>query len=291
MQQQQRVVVDIAASKPTALARILMLHGYQQNEKFFRERTGGLRKVMRKCRAELVYCQAPHVLPVLERGAKEDEAQQACKEDDEVDSAASAAAAAVGAADECDNDGEESSTVSAAVAVATMPISSREERGWWLSNKDAAILGAERCQPMLEASLDYINQVCREQGPFDGIFGFSQGASLTAILCSIAARNQTASSPTVYEHVNFRFAVLVAGFKSNRINSDVYFDRECPIALPTLHIIGRNDQVIAKEMGLHLTEFFASPRVHVHDGGHHIPVSGDAKKIYTDFLTQVIDKK
>lgn len=49
-------------SEPPAKPKILMLHGYRQNESTFRERTGGLRKSL-KSYFEFVYCQSPHVIP------------------------------------------------------------------------------------------------------------------------------------------------------------------------------------------------------------------------------------
>ena len=38
---------------------ILMLHGYRQNEKYFYDKTGSLRKALKE-HAQLIYCQAPH---------------------------------------------------------------------------------------------------------------------------------------------------------------------------------------------------------------------------------------
>ncbi len=43
--------------------------------------------------------------------------------------------------------------------------------------------------------------------PFDGILGFSQGAALVAMLCALQEQKLEAA-------FNFRFAILVAGFRS-----------------------------------------------------------------------------
>ncbi len=55
------------ASANKKLFRILMLHGYRQNEKYFYDKTGSVRKMLKKY-AELVYCQAPHYIPPLDEG-------------------------------------------------------------------------------------------------------------------------------------------------------------------------------------------------------------------------------
>lgn len=51
------------APKPSPL-KILMLHGYRQNEMAFRERSGGMRKAL-KSQAEFIFCEAPHIIPAI----------------------------------------------------------------------------------------------------------------------------------------------------------------------------------------------------------------------------------
>jgi hypothetical protein len=46
------------------LLRILCLHGYRQNGNMFREKTGSLRKLLKKHVAEFIYIDAPHVIPI-----------------------------------------------------------------------------------------------------------------------------------------------------------------------------------------------------------------------------------
>lgn len=50
--------------------RILCLHGYRQNGSMFREKTGSLRKILKKQVAEFVFIDAPHLIP-LEENANE----------------------------------------------------------------------------------------------------------------------------------------------------------------------------------------------------------------------------
>ncbi|CAF1257363.1 unnamed protein product [Adineta steineri] len=54
------------------LLRILCLHGYRQNGNMFREKTGSLRKVLKKHVAEFVYIDAPHILPVQDNITEDD---------------------------------------------------------------------------------------------------------------------------------------------------------------------------------------------------------------------------
>lgn len=79
----------------------------------------------------------------------------------------------------------------------------------------------------LEESFSAIDRIFETSGPFDGIFGFSQGAALAAALCIIteARRRLTAEAKAtgvlseratafldLTKHCDFRFALLVSGF-------------------------------------------------------------------------------
>lgn len=55
--------------------RVLCLHGYRQNENSFRERTGGLRKLLKR-ELEFVFVAAPHVIPEPENVARPAEQQE-----------------------------------------------------------------------------------------------------------------------------------------------------------------------------------------------------------------------
>lgn len=49
-------------SKVDVRLRILCIHGYRQSSASFREKTGALRKLLKK-QCELVYIDAPHAVP------------------------------------------------------------------------------------------------------------------------------------------------------------------------------------------------------------------------------------
>ncbi len=52
-------------------------------------------------------------------------------------------------------------------------------------------------------------------------------------------------------------------------------------------MIGTRDEIISSEMALNLTNYFVDPKVHMHDGGHFIPVNAESKKSFIDFLTEM----
>ncbi|XP_064323675.1 esterase OVCA2 [Phalacrocorax carbo] len=148
-------------------------------------------------------------------------------------------------------------------------------RGWWFSGPGTFEAGEAAAAPAgLEESLSAVAAALAEHGPFDGLLGFSQGAALAAMVCALRARGDP--------RFPVAFAILVAGFTS-RAPSHGHFYRE-PIALPTLHVMGDTDTVIAAPLSRELAQHFVEPVVLTHPGGHFVPTAAPQKKAYLDFL-------
>ncbi|NWS78579.1 OVCA2 Esterase, partial [Crotophaga sulcirostris] len=149
-------------------------------------------------------------------------------------------------------------------------------RGWWFSRPGAFEAGEAAAAPAgLEESLSAVAAALAEQGPFDGLLGFSQGAALAAMVCALRARGDP-------RFQSVAFAILVAGFAS-RAPAHAHFYRE-PIALPSLHVLGDSDAVIAAPLSRELAQRFVEPAVLTHPGGHFVPAAAAQKKVYLDFL-------
>ncbi|NWH77616.1 OVCA2 Esterase, partial [Piaya cayana] len=148
-------------------------------------------------------------------------------------------------------------------------------RGWWFSGPGTFEAGEAAAAPAgLEESLSAVAAALAERGPFDGLLGFSQGAALAAMVCALRARGDRRFQPVA-------FAILVAGFAS-RAPAHGHFYRE-PIALPSLHVVGDADAVIAAPLSRELAQRFVEP-VLTHPGGHFVPAAAPQKKVYLDFL-------
>lgn len=154
-------------------------------------------------------------------------------------------------------------------------------RGWWFSRTDPdafySLQKTNICKGFDE-SVDTIISFCQVNGPFDGLIGFSQGASMVSLLCSLQQAKFSSN-------LNFRFAILFAGFKSQAIPHEPFYERK--ISVKSMHVIGENDQIIPKEKSEELAQCFESPYVTHHPGGHFIPSSSNFRKDYLTFLDQV----
>lgn len=203
--------------------KVLCLHGYRQNSKIFRERSGGFRKLFKKY-IDFTFVAAPHEIP----------------EDVNL----------------------------------TRPEEERE-MGWWFSKPNSynAMDRTDICTGYQE-SLQVIKEKLLSNGPFDGIMGFSQGASLVSLLCILR------SNPT--EGIGFQFAILIAGFKSLVSPHAPLYDTR--IDCPSFHTIGATDGVIPTQASEELLAIFVNGVGYRHDGGHYVPSSPHLRTAMLEFL-------
>uniref|UniRef100_A0A1B6LHU8 Serine hydrolase domain-containing protein n=1 Tax=Graphocephala atropunctata TaxID=36148 RepID=A0A1B6LHU8_9HEMI len=108
---------------------------------------------------------------------------------------------------------------------------SADGRGWWLKH------ALDEESDGLQESLNHFERTLEDNGPFDGVVGFSQGAAFLALAC-ILLRDK------LY-HSSVKFAIFVAGFKSQIPFHSKYYQIEAKLIIPSLHVIGDTDEVIS----------------------------------------------
>ena len=83
-----------------------------------------------------------------------------------------------------------------------------EDLGWWFSKADSYDATEKTSEDNgFDQTIDFLAKVFEEQGPFDGILSFSQGACLGAILCILKQQGDA-------RFANFNFAIIAAGYRS-----------------------------------------------------------------------------
>lgn len=148
---------------------------------------------------------------------------------------------------------------------------------WWNARDD----GGEVSYDGLEASLRAVQLACADAEtkgePFDGIMGFSQGATLVGIVLGTPALAG-----------RFSFAILVSGMVS-RAKETRHLSLS-DVRVPTLHVIGKNDRVMPVAMSEVLFRKFEQPPATkvTHAGGHSVPRLDEAgEPILRDFLASL----
>ena len=150
------------------------------------------------------------------------------------------------------------------------------ERGWWFSRPGNSYNALDHTDISTgyQESLQLIKDKLISEGPFDGILGFSQGASFASLLCIL--RQDPASG------IDFKFAIMIAGFKSLvGPHAGLYGD---PIDCPSFHTVGAADAVIPPQSSEDLLATFVGGVAYRHDGGHYIPSSPQLRTALLEFL-------
>ncbi len=129
----------------------------------------------------------------------------------------------------------------------------------------------------LSEAYEHLSETIEQEGPFDGILGFSHGGTLAAgFLAHHAKTHPYISAP-------FRCAVFISSLPPFRLDEGerpVFEDglQGC-INIPTIHVVGTNDFVYSHSLKLYNLCDPRSTSLVVHDKGHVIP--GDRKFLGT----------
>ncbi len=118
-----------------------------------------------------------------------------------------------------------------------------------------------------DVSLERVKECERTQGPFDGLVGFSQGGTFSAILCAHNQACIAAGEAPIFP--NLKFVVLLAAIPPRDPRFETLMST--PIAIPAISIYGQTD--FLKEGILVLHSRFANLTVAVHSGSHEPPTN------------------
>ncbi|RMZ72341.1 dihydrofolate reductase [Pyrenophora seminiperda CCB06] len=237
-----------------------MLHGYTQSGPLFQAKTGALRKTLAKAfpsGIDLVYPTAPLRLTP---------------------------------ADESFLAGNGTSKDGQGGKDGSEQIQEIDAWAWWRRKGD----GEPYTYEGIEQGLAHVASLLKEQGPFDGVIGFSQGGALAAMIASLLEPGRRAAFEKLYPsggmqypscfeedtgyvesvvHAPLKFAVSYSGFAAIGQNPYQAF-YEPSIKTPVLHFLGSQDVVVEEKRSLKLVEACERKEdrfVVYHPGGHFLP--------------------
>lgn len=155
----------------------------------------------------------------------------------------------------------------------TSNTSTNEQRYQWMSYNPewpVANYNYDTIKESIEYIIDYINQ----NGPFDGLLGFSQGA----IVCVTMLLN-------IPKCIKFVILIGCPPINDSTIKPILEtFNKQNQ--LPTLHISGMNDTLITSEMSETIFKYFnpSFAEFYLHKGGHYCPNDSDFRQKLRDFI-------
>ena len=185
-----------------------------------------------------------------------------------------------------------------------------EAYGWWRKSNTADPLEYVG----LDKGLGRVASVIREEGPFDGAIGFSQGACLAAMVASLlesrreeAFSQQQQQQPSVeipfpesfkgigIKQPPFNFCICYSGFRAPGPRYRGFYEHP-PIQTPVLHILGSLDAIVDESRSRSLIEACAGDaekegRVVWHPGGHFLPSQRPFLDAAVVFIREQLDRK
>ena len=138
--------------------------------------------------------------------------------------------------------------------------------GWWELAPGVRTFQASEL-PGLDESLRGV----RETGPWDGLFGFSQGAMLAAL--AAAEKDDSVTE----------FCVIVGA--AWPACAAAKLEEVSDAGVRTLHVVGARDGINPPEQARRVAAAFgAGARTFDHDGGHVVPMDDAALRAYVEFI-------
>jgi pimeloyl-ACP methyl ester carboxylesterase len=131
-------------------------------------------------------------------------------------------------------------------------------------------------------TLDWVLAAFEREGPFDGVFGFSQGAALTALLVGLRSPDEMLAGR---KPLAFDFAILVGAFRASDPALARLYEAAANYAIPSAHIIGRSDFIVPPDNSRAVARLFQRPLILEHAGGHVIPGTSEIREQVSSFLS------
>lgn len=132
-------------------------------------------------------------------------------------------------------------------------------------------------------AIESILSIIEEDGPFDGLIGFSQGCAVASALLA----HYSTLHPCEPQTNLFKFAVFICGSRPFNYYGSELLDASVHgqvIQIPTAHVVGRNDPWYKESLGLYSLCDGQSAKLYDHGQGHLLPVNQNTTTIVADML-------
>jgi len=126
----------------------------------------------------------------------------------------------------------------------------------------------------LQETLAYMDRYFSENGPIDGVLGWSQGAVMAAVMAALQ------ESDAVYDF-GFKWAVLCGGFLPGDPEVKCFFESQ--LELPSLHVLGKKESEFMQQRGKQLHAAFRQADLLETPVGHVMPVQ------HPGYMLQIAD--
>lgn len=138
-----------------------------------------------------------------------------------------------------------------------------------------------------QEALNYLYRIIEEDGPFDGIIGYSEGATVAATLIL----HEQMRLETEGREPTFKCALFFAGWPplNAELNRIVLADEsDLTITIPTCHVIGSLDPYLAGSIALYNICEMDNAYLFDHAKGHTLPRDKHTVKELGDIIRNMV---
>lgn len=136
------------------------------------------------------------------------------------------------------------------------------------------IIATEEKRMNWKHTLAYVKGIVEKYGPFDGIVGFCEGASVASVALFLQEKGED------YGLGNVKLFIAMAPWRSPIYERDGLFSFNKPLKLPMLQIVGNNDMEVFLASAPNFRKDFTNSLEYRHNGKHVYPM-----------FTPTLDKK
>ncbi|KXN71662.1 hypothetical protein CONCODRAFT_78230 [Conidiobolus coronatus NRRL 28638] len=129
-------------------------------------------------------------------------------------------------------------------------------------------------------ALNHICKILKEEGPFVGVFGFSEGAiAATFITKLLEVNHQLIKSAN---HPPLKFSIMLSGVIPQDDETLKLF--KVPVITPSLHMYSNVDNIVKPKFSIENASYYTNPIIVEHNLGHIIPSAPQYLSIMTQFI-------
>lgn len=134
-----------------------------------------------------------------------------------------------------------------------------------------------------ELILDYIKNIIKNHGPFDGIMGFCEGSAVASALLTLEKQNYNFGLEKI------KFFIAIAPWQPPFYESQGLFNLDKRIDIPTLQILGTNDMDVFLNSSTKFSQNHSNIEYYYHGGQHVYPMLTNNLSIKLDNLMNKIN--
>jgi len=137
---------------------------------------------------------------------------------------------------------------------------------------------SEKDENSVEAAIEFLIKVLTEQGPFDGIIGFSMGATVASYMTYLYQTDETIQNRLKTLRYPWKWVICLCAGGTRLLGADV---KNVKVDIPSIHVHGEEDPHKPSSEEVYSWYINEKKSIVYHQGKHNIP---SGRNLYVDVI-------